>query len=56
MFVLTCVIFLYLQEKQAKFAAQRLFEKLNIKMEPYNPEGDSYMKYRDQRDEEDGID
>ncbi|XP_040198690.1 GRINL1A combined protein isoform X3 [Rana temporaria] len=44
------------EEKQAKFAAQRLFEKLNIKMEPYNPEGESYMKYRDQRDEEDGID
>ncbi|XP_073474908.1 protein GRINL1A [Aquarana catesbeiana] len=44
------------EEKQAKFAAQRLFEKLNIKMEPYNPEGDSYMKYQDQRDEEEGID
>ncbi|KAM5171053.1 protein GRINL1A [Mantella aurantiaca] len=40
------------EEQQAKLTAQKLFEKLNIKMEPFNPEGDSYMKYRDQRDDE----
>ncbi|XP_075714067.1 protein GRINL1A [Rhinoderma darwinii] len=34
-------------EKQAKLAAQKLFEKLNIKMGPFNPEGDPYKKYRD---------
>ncbi|KAM9311877.1 myocardial zonula adherens protein-like [Gastrophryne carolinensis] len=41
------------EEKQAKLAAQKLFDKLNVKMAPYNPEGDSYMKYRDQ--DEDGA-
>ncbi|KAM4035823.1 protein GRINL1A [Anomaloglossus baeobatrachus] len=40
------------EEKQAKLAAQKLFEKLNIKMGPFNAEGDSYMKYRDHRDED----
>ncbi|XP_044135638.1 protein GRINL1A [Bufo gargarizans] len=40
------------EEKQAKYAAQKLFEKLNIKMGPFNPEGDSYMKYRDPRADE----
>ncbi|XP_069838423.1 protein GRINL1A [Dendropsophus ebraccatus] len=40
------------EEKQAKLAAQKLFEKLNIKMGPFNPEGDSYMKYRDHRDDD----
>ncbi|XP_063782237.1 protein GRINL1A [Pseudophryne corroboree] len=39
------------EEMQAKLAAQKLFEKLNIKGETFNPEGDSYMKYRDQKDE-----
>ncbi|KAG8575835.1 hypothetical protein GDO81_009681 [Engystomops pustulosus] len=38
------------EEKQAKLAAQKLFEKLNIKMGAFNPEGDSYMKYRDRGD------
>ncbi|XP_063305173.1 protein GRINL1A [Pelobates fuscus] len=41
------------EENQAKLAAQRLIEKLGIKMEKFNPEGDSYMKYRDIRDSED---
>ncbi|XP_072258428.1 protein GRINL1A [Pyxicephalus adspersus] len=39
------------EETQAMLSAKRLFEKLNIKMGPYNPEGDSYMKYRDQRNQ-----
>ncbi|MEE6502975.1 hypothetical protein FKM82_004695 [Ascaphus truei] len=40
------------EENQGKLAAERLAEKLNIKMETFNPEGDSYMKYRDIRDDE----
>ncbi|XP_056428391.1 protein GRINL1A [Hyla sarda] len=40
------------EEKQAKHAAQKLFEKLNVKIGPFNPEGDSYMKYRDHRDDD----
>ncbi|XP_073509083.1 protein GRINL1A isoform X2 [Phyllobates terribilis] len=40
------------EEKQAKLAAQKLFQKLNIKMGPFNPEGDSYMKYGNHRDED----
>ncbi|KAG8440438.1 hypothetical protein GDO86_006258 [Hymenochirus boettgeri] len=42
------------EEQQAKLAAQKLFEKLNIKMTTFNPEGDSYLKYRDLKDEEEG--
>lgn len=38
------------EEIQAKLAAQKLFEKINIKMGRFTPEGDSYMKYRDRRD------
>ncbi|KAM8972248.1 protein GRINL1A [Pelodytes ibericus] len=41
------------EEQQAKLAAQKLLQKLNIKMVKFNPEGDSYMKYRDLRDKED---
>ncbi|XP_077119937.1 protein GRINL1A [Ranitomeya variabilis] len=40
------------EEKQAKLAAQKLFQKLNLEMKPFSPEGDSYMKYRDHRDED----
>ncbi|KAM4676091.1 protein GRINL1A [Discoglossus pictus] len=39
------------EEKQAKLAAQKLMEKLNIKVGTFNPEGDSYMKYRDLRED-----
>lgn len=38
---------------QARLAAQKLAEKLNIKMQSYNPEGDTSRKYREVRDEED---
>ncbi|KAM4748992.1 protein GRINL1A [Rhinophrynus dorsalis] len=44
------------EEQQAKLAAQRLLEKLNIKMVKFNPEGDSYMKYRDLKDTEENDD
>ncbi|XP_053573497.1 protein GRINL1A isoform X2 [Bombina bombina] len=40
------------EEKQAKVSAQKLVEKMNIKMVKFNPEGDSYMKYRDLRETE----
>ncbi|KAM3927595.1 protein GRINL1A isoform 2-T2 [Leptodactylus fuscus] len=40
------------EEKEAMLSAQKLFEKLNIKMGPFNPEGDSYMKYRDHEDDD----
>lgn len=34
-----------LKEIQAKLAAQKLAERLNIKMQSYNPEGESSRKY-----------
>ncbi|XP_012657417.1 protein GRINL1A [Otolemur garnettii] len=42
------------EEMQAKLAAQKLAERLNIKMHSYNPEGESSGKYREVRDEDDG--
>ncbi|XP_021568153.1 protein GRINL1A isoform X2 [Carlito syrichta] len=41
------------EEMQAKLAAQKLAERLNIKMHSYNPEGESSGKYREVRDEGD---
>ncbi|XP_039347525.1 myocardial zonula adherens protein-like [Mauremys reevesii] len=41
------------EEMQAKLAAQKLAEMLNIKMVRYEPEGETSMKYREVRDEED---
>nr|XP_020761819.1 protein GRINL1A isoform X2 [Odocoileus virginianus texanus] len=41
------------EEIQAKLAAQKLAERLNIKMQSYNPEGESSRKYREVRDEDD---
>ncbi|XP_037766738.1 myocardial zonula adherens protein [Chelonia mydas] len=41
------------EEMQAKLAAQKLAERLNIKMVRYEPEGETSMKYREVRDEED---
>ncbi|XP_065268779.1 myocardial zonula adherens protein [Emys orbicularis] len=41
------------EETQAKLAAQKLAEMLNIKMVRYEPEGETSMKYREVRDEED---
>ncbi|XP_020837405.2 protein GRINL1A [Phascolarctos cinereus] len=41
------------EEIQAKLAAQKLAERLNIKMKSYNPEGDASVKYREVRDEDD---
>ncbi|XP_055986745.1 protein GRINL1A [Sorex fumeus] len=41
------------EEMQAKLAAQKLAERLNIKMQDYNPEGDTSKKYREVRDEDD---
>ncbi|EHB11067.1 Protein GRINL1A [Heterocephalus glaber] len=43
------------EEMQAKLAAQKLAEKLNIKMQSYNPEGESLRKYREVRDEDDAL-
>uniref|UniRef100_A0A452H5Q1 DNA-directed RNA polymerase II subunit GRINL1A n=1 Tax=Gopherus agassizii TaxID=38772 RepID=A0A452H5Q1_9SAUR len=40
-------------EMQAKLAAQKLAEMLNIKMVRYEPEGETSMKYREVRDDED---
>lgn len=45
--------FFVLKEIQAKLAAQKLAERLNIKMQSYNPEGESSRKYREVRDEDD---
>ncbi|XP_066132158.1 protein GRINL1A [Saccopteryx bilineata] len=42
------------EELQAKLAAQKLAERLNIKMQSYNPEGETSRKYREVRDEDDG--
>ncbi|KAF6351633.1 hypothetical protein mRhiFer1_010142 [Rhinolophus ferrumequinum] len=41
------------EEMQAKLAAQKLAERLNIKMQSYNPEGEAPRKYREVRDEDD---
>ncbi|XP_074150727.1 protein GRINL1A [Sminthopsis crassicaudata] len=41
------------EEIQGKLAAQKLAERLNIKMQSYNPEGAASMKYREVRDEDD---
>ncbi|KAL1782135.1 GRINL1A [Sigmodon hispidus] len=41
------------EEMQAKLAAQKLAERLNIKMQSYNPEGESSVRYREVRDEDD---
>ena len=41
------------EEIQSKLAAQKLAERLNIKMQSYNPEGESSRKYREVRDEDD---
>ncbi|XP_007166000.2 protein GRINL1A [Balaenoptera acutorostrata] len=41
------------EEMQAKLAAQKLAERLNIKMQSYNPEGESLRKYREVKDEGD---
>ncbi|XP_007111938.1 protein GRINL1A [Physeter macrocephalus] len=41
------------EEMQAKLAAQKLAERLNIKMQSYNPEGESSRKYQEVRDEGD---
>ncbi|XP_048187813.1 protein GRINL1A [Perognathus longimembris pacificus] len=40
------------EEMQAKLAAQKLAERLNIKMQNYNPEGESLGKYREVKDED----
>ncbi|XP_051829668.1 DNA-directed RNA polymerase II subunit GRINL1A-like [Antechinus flavipes] len=40
------------EEIQGKLAAQKLAERLNIKMQSYNPEGAASMKYREVRDED----
>ncbi|XP_005075519.2 protein GRINL1A [Mesocricetus auratus] len=42
------------EEMQAKLAALKLAERLNIKMQSYNPEGESSGRYREVRDEDDG--
>ncbi|XP_028620683.1 DNA-directed RNA polymerase II subunit GRINL1A-like isoform X2 [Grammomys surdaster] len=41
------------EEMQAKLAAQKLAERLNIKMQSYNPEGESSGRYREVKDEDD---
>lgn len=41
------------EEMQAKLTAEKLAEKINIKMTPYNPEGEAMKKYREVRDEAD---
>ncbi|KAK2494457.1 hypothetical protein MC885_008998 [Smutsia gigantea] len=41
-------------EMQAKLAAQKLAERLNIKTQSYTPEGETWRKYREVRDEDDG--
>ncbi|XP_075388457.1 protein GRINL1A [Tenrec ecaudatus] len=40
------------EEMQAKLAAQKLAEKLNIKMQSYDPEGKTMGSYREARDED----
>lgn len=41
------------EEMQDKLAAQKLAERLNIKMQSYAPEGETWRKYREVRDEDD---
>nr|XP_045000262.1 DNA-directed RNA polymerase II subunit GRINL1A-like [Jaculus jaculus] len=41
------------EEIQAKLAAQKLAERLDFKMQSYNPEGGSSGQYREVRDEDD---
>ncbi|XP_045643888.1 protein GRINL1A [Ursus americanus] len=41
------------EEMQAKLAAQKLAERLNVKMLSYNPEGETSRRYREVRDEDD---
>ncbi|XP_005393903.1 PREDICTED: protein GRINL1A [Chinchilla lanigera] len=43
------------EEMQAKLAAQKLAERLNIKMQSYSPEGESVGRYREVRDEGDAL-
>lgn len=43
------------EEMQAKLAAQKLAERLNIKMQSYNPEGEPAGRYREVRDEDDVL-
>ncbi|XP_023568428.1 protein GRINL1A [Octodon degus] len=43
------------EEMQAKLAAQKLAERLNIKMQSYNPEGEPAGRYREVRDEDDAL-
>ncbi|XP_065590299.1 protein GRINL1A [Cyrtonyx montezumae] len=40
------------EEMQAKLAAQKLAERLNIKMTSFEPEGEAAMQYREVRDED----
>ncbi|KAM9375253.1 protein GRINL1A [Phaethornis superciliosus] len=40
------------EEMQAKLAAQKLAERLNIKMLRFEPEGEASMQYREARDED----
>ncbi|XP_062440127.1 myocardial zonula adherens protein isoform X3 [Rhea pennata] len=40
------------EEMQAKLAAQKLAERLNIKMIKFEPEGEASMQYREVRDED----
>ncbi|KAM8804413.1 protein GRINL1A [Eudromia elegans] len=40
------------EEMQAKLAAQKLAERLNIKMVRFEPEGEASMQYREVRDED----
>lgn len=37
---------------QAKLAAQKLAERLNIKMTSFEPEGEAAMQYREVREED----
>ncbi|RXM93172.1 DNA-directed RNA polymerase II subunit GRINL1A [Acipenser ruthenus] len=40
-------------EVQATVAAQKLAEKLNVRMVAFNPEGEAMVKYREVRDDGD---
>lgn len=41
------------EEMQAKLAALKLAERLNVKMQSYNPEGEASGRYREVKDEDD---
>ncbi|MGH0135464.1 UNVERIFIED_CONTAM: hypothetical protein FKN15_006436 [Acipenser sinensis] len=43
----------FFQEVQATVAAQKLAEKLNVRMVAFNPEGEAMVKYREVRDDGD---